>query len=755
MKKIEDNNKKGFSVLKKLLISVIVLIAIGFLSVPLFNNINFGLDLKGGFEILYQVKSVDGKKVTTSMVNNTYKTLIKRIDGLGISEPEVTIEGDDKIRVGLAGVTDSKTARNTLAKVASLSFRDVNDNLLMTSDVLKSGGAKVSTDSKGRPAVSLSIADKDTFYNVTKKVSKMSDNRIVIWLDFEDGTNSLSKEASLCGTNQSNCLSVATVSQAFSSDVIIQGNFEQEQVEQLVDLINSGSLPTKLEEISSKTVSATFGANSLQKTFIAGVIGIALIIAVLIYCYHFSGIVASIGVVIYTFLTFLIFWLFGGVLTLPGLAAVVIGIGMAVDANVLTLSRVRDELKRGTKLKMAYKLGNKNAFMSILDSNITTMLVAIVLFIFGESSVKGFATMLIISIVVTMIVMVGLIRWLLTRFVNTGYFDNKPNLFIGLSKRKLEKKESIFDKFNFINNRKYTYLFTAIIVVVCAISLAVSGLKLGVEFKGGTSITIDSKSNITTNDLKKDVKNLKYDYVTSEKLSSTSYQIKISDTLAKNEVTDTENYFNKKYNAQTNIGVISNRVKKELVNNAVVSVILASIGIIIYVSFRFSFSYAISAIIALLHDSFIIIGLFSLLRLEVNSIFIAAILSIIGYSINDTIVTFDRIRENLRGKKLKNKDAYAAILNTSLSQTLNRSIITTLTTIIPVISLIVLGSHEIFNFNIALLFGLVAGTYSSIFIATQILYDIEKKNIGKPRKKKWYEEDTKTVEELKVKGINS
>lgn len=746
-----------FSVIKYLVITSLVVILVGLMFIPLFKNLNFGLDLQGGFEVLYSVKGVNGEKVSTSAVNNTYKTLLKRIDGLGISEPEISIEGNDKIRVGLAGVTDAETARNTLSKVANLSFRDVNDKLLMTSDVLKSGGAKVGQDSNGKPAVALSISKKEEFYKVTKRVSQMDDNRIAIWLDFDSTTDSLSSEGNKCGTSGSNCLSVATVSQGFASDVIIQGDFTGEEVEQLVDLINSGSLPTKLEEISSKTVSASFGEDSLQKTFVAGCVGVALIVLVLVALYRFSGLIASVGVIIYTFLTFLVFWLFGGVLTLPGIAAVVIGIGMAVDANVINFSRIKDELIKGNKLNMAYKLGNKNSFMSIFDSNLTTFLVAIILFIFGESSVRGFATMLIISIIVTMFVMVVLVRWMLGKFVKTGLFDNHINFFIGLSEKKIKSKKEC-KKFDFVKNRKWYYLGTCILLIIGIVSLVVNGLNLGIDFKGGTSITIDTNQKIANKNLNNDIKELGFELVSIEKLNDGSYQVKIAESLSKNEVIKTENYFNDKYSAKTNIGVISNLVKRQLVENAVISLILASFGIVIYISLRFRFSYAISSILALLHDAFMMIAIFSLFKLEVTSIFIAAILSIIGYSINDTIVTFDRIRENIdnRSKKIKTKEELADVVNISLSQTLTRSIITTVTTLIPVISLLVLGSHEIFNFNIALLFGLVAGVYSSIFIAAQLWYDIEKKNVGKPRKKKWYEEDNKKeVEELKIKGINS
>ena len=345
---------------------------------PLLDAINYGLDLQGGFEVLYEVSSLDeDKDIDSDMVNNTYKSLLKRIDILGVSEPEITIEGDNRIRVRLAGITNKEEAREVLSSTASLTFRDTSNHLLMTSDVL-GGNAKVTRDQYGKPAVSLSIKDKDTFYDVTSKVSKMENNMIVIWLDYEAGVDSYSKEKNICGSlGNSRCLSAATVSQGFSSDVIIQGNFSSEEASSLVELINSGALPTKLEEISSRTVEASFGMNSLNKTLIAGAIGISIVILLMIVIYRFGGFIASIGVLLYTILTFLIFYLINGVLTLPGIAAILLGIGMAVDSNVIIFERIKDQLKIGVGLKEAYKIGNNESLTSVIDANITTMIVAI------------------------------------------------------------------------------------------------------------------------------------------------------------------------------------------------------------------------------------------------------------------------------------------------------------------------------------------------------------------------------------------
>lgn len=743
--------KRQHGVLKNIIFLVILLIVVGLISIPIIKDLKFGLDLAGGFEILYRVDSVDGKDVTSDMVTSTYKTMLRRIDSLGVSEPNIIVEGDRNIRVQLAGVTDSEEAREILSKAANLTFRDTEDNLLATAEVLKSGGARVSEDANGNPAVSLSVSDKDAFYKMTKKVSEMENNQIVIWLDFEDG-DSYASEASMCGNLEtSNCLSAATVSQGFASDVIIQGNFEAEEVSKLVELINSGSLPTKLEEISSKNVSASFGENSLNKTVTAGVVGISLIIVFLILVYHFAGFIASASMLLYAFATLFIFWLIGGVLTLPGIAALVIGIGMAVDANVITFSRIRDELKLGHKLKSAYKNGNKDSFWTIFDSNFTTLIVAVILFIFGETSIKGFATMLIISTIVTMVIMVALSRFLLSKFVNTDYFNEHLNFFIGY---KINKKEN-FTKINFIEKRFIGYILSILIIVVGIISLSTNRLNLGIDFKGGTSITINSEDKITLKNLKDDIKELDYNLAQIDRVDNNTVSLKVEETLTKKQISRVNDYFEDKYEASTDIGVVSNVVKKELIKNAIISLLLAAIGIIIYVSFRFTFSYAITGLIALLHDVFFIFALFSILKLEVSSMFVAAVLSIIGYSINDTIVTFDRIKENINKNKgrIKTKEDLANIVNESLKSTLGRSIITTITTLIPVICLIILGSYEIMNFNIALLFGLMSGVYSSLFVASQLWYEIENKKLKKKSNNKT--KLKKEVEEYKVKGINS
>lgn len=740
----------------------LVIIGICFLFVPLFNNLKFGLDLQGGFEVLYKVESIDGSKMTSEKMTATYKTLSKRIDSLGVSEPEIILEGNDRIRVKLAGVANPEEARSQLSTVATLTFRDVDDNLLMTSDVLAAGKAKIGQDDSGRPAVALSVKDKDKFYEVTSKVSQYENgkNMIVIWLDYNELKNSFEKDNSTCGASGSNCLSAATVSQGFASDVIIQGNFTEEEVSNLVDLINSGSLPSKLEEVSSKTVGATFGDETLEKTLIAGIIGILAIIVLLIIIYHFVGFVASCAMVLYTFLTFLVFWVVGGVLTLPGIAALVLGIGMAVDSNVITFSRIKDELYSGKSLSLAVREGTKSSFSAILDSNLTALIVGVIMFIFGESSIKGFATMNIITVLVAMFTMVFLTRLLVNIFVKTGFFEDKVNLFINvknddipnLSKNE-EVKKKPFGKVNFLKHKFIWSAISLVIILVGGIVIGIKGLNLGIDYKAGTDITISTEEKIAKSDIEKDLKELGYkaDSIT---IGEEEIVIRVDSTLDGDEVKEANSYFEEKYDAKVNIGVVTNIVKQELVKNASLAVLIALFGIIVYVSIRFKFSYAVGGVVALIHDVAMMFAVFAILRFEVDSMFIAAVLAIIGYSINDTIVLFDRVRENLHSvdaKKLT-KEKLEEVTNRSIQETFSRTIFTTVTTLIPVFALTLLGSNEIFTFNMAMLIGLVAGSYSSIFIAALVFLIFEKKNLGKTKKpKKVYTDD---YEEKKIKGIN-
>lgn len=754
--KLNKAKKKNF--LRGFLISLLCLIACSVSLIPLFKETKFGLDLQGGFEILYSIKSIDGSEVTDEMIDATRVIIEKRINALGVNEPEISIEGDN-IRIQLAGVTDEKEAKSVLSQMANLTFRNSDDELVMSSSVLKPGSVKVAQDERNMNNyyLILEIDDVDTFHEQTE-IIRQNNDVMVIWLDFEEGIDTFEKEQQNCGTSSdSRCISYASIDgELTGSTVTLTGNFTYEEAKTLADLINSGSLPTKLEELSSKTVNASFGEDALQKTFFAGVVGISLIALLLIIVYRFSGLIASIGIVAYTALVFLIFNLIGGRLTLSGVAAVIIGIGMAVDACVISFSRVKEELRNKLSLEEAFRIGNSNSFTSIIDANITTLIAAIILFILGESSVKGFATMLIISIISTLLVMVLIVRLLLKMFVKSGYFNNRYRAFLGI--KDLNKK-SLYERIDYVKHFGKFVILTIVVLVAGGVYFYQNGFNLGIDFAGGSSISLTTKNKITAEEFASDIEKLGYEAVKIDQIDDNNIYVTVKDVFNAEDNDKVTAYFEKKYeDSTTSIGAVSNIVKKQLVENAIKSLIFAYIGLIAYVTLRFTFNYGVSSVTALIHDTAIMCICFSLLGLEVTVIYIAAILSIVGYSINNTIVVFDRIRENKRKlykDKLKSKDELKELVNRSLRETFGRTALTTITTLLPIISLIALGSHEIANFNYALLFGLVAGSYSSLILAPAMWLFFEKKKIGKPEKKKWYEvEDEDKVEELKVKGIN-
>ena len=447
-------------------------------------------------------------------------------------------------------------------------------------------------------------------------------------------------------------------------------------------------------------------------------------------------------------------------LTLPGIAALILGIGTAVDSSIITFARIKDELYKGKSLPMAFREGSKESFSAILDANVTTLLVAIIMFVLGESSIKGFATMQIITVAVIMVTMVGLNRLLLKLFVKTNYFNDKTKLFINVKTEDIpdvskneETKVVPFKNFNFFKYTKQFVGLSIIILVFGVVMFFVQGLNLSVEYQSGSDIAIVTKEDLTEKKLNEDLKKLDLEKRDIE-ITKDETNILVNNVLEGDEVDKVTNYFEEKYDAQTNIGAVSNIVQQELVKNAIISVLLSLLGIILYISVRFKFSYAVGGVVSLFHDVLFIFALFIIFRLQISTMFIAAILAIIGYSINDTIVTFDRIREELANvsEKKMTKETVWKVTNRAVCETFIRTLHTFLSTLIPIVILIFLGSKEILTFNLAMLFGFIAGAYSSIYIAAVIFAAIEAKNIGKPKKTKVIYTDE--YEEKQIKGIN-
>ncbi|MER2127031.1 protein translocase subunit SecDF [Solibacillus sp.] len=708
------------------------------------NDVKLGLDLQGGFEVLYEVESlVDGQKITPQVLTDTTTALNGRINEFGVSEPSIQVEGEDRIRVQLAGLDDQSSARELLSSTANLTFRDVNDNILLDGTDLKEGGANASFDQQNLPIVTLTLKDAAKFAEVTQKVMSMGapNNLLVVWLDFEEGVDSYAAESQKPPADQK-FQSAASVTQVLNTtDVMISGNFTVDETKQFASVLNAGSLPVKLTEIFSTSVGAQFGADALKDTVFAGIVGVLLIFLFMLLYYRLPGFISIITLSVFTYLVLIVFNGINAVLTLPGIAAIVLGIGMAVDANILTAERIREELRVGHTVKDAFKLGSKSSLTAIIDAQLTTLLAAVVLFYFGTSSVKGFATTLIISILLSFVTAVWGSRMLQGLLVNSGYFNNPA--WFGISKSKQHNLEegitsldlsTKFDKINFVENRKKFYALSTIILVAGIIVLSVFKLNLGIDFSQGTRVEIGAEQVLTKQEVVDYLDEIGFaneDVVISgddKKTAVTRYKVDFS----QQEVIDFKAAISEKYGQEPSLSTVSATVGKELAANAIKALALAALGIIIYVAVRFEWRMGLGAIISLLHDVFFIVVIFSMLRLEVDITFIAAVLTIVGYSINDTIVTFDRIRENIdRAGVITSKQELALIVNKSLRQTMGRSVNTVLTVIVVVVALIFLGAPSIQNFSIALLIGLVTGMYSSICIAAQVWYSLKVREMNK------------------------
>ncbi len=731
------------------LLVILIAGAIGGTTKDIVKNIKLGLDLQGGFEVLYDVEPTnEDQEVDKQLLNNTVSALNKRVNVLGVSEPNIQIEGD-RIRVQLAGVDDQNKARELLSTQAELTFRDVNDKVRLKGSDLKEGGAKVEfMQQTNQPVVSLTLNEADKFAEVTRDISQMppGENRLVIWLDYEEG-DSFEEEVKKENSGEDpKYISAPAVSRTLSTkNVQIEGIDSVEEAQNLADLLNAGSLPVKLTEVYSTSVGAKFGQDSLDKTVTAGAIGIAVIFLFMILFYRVPGIIAVVTLSTYIYLILLIFEWMEGVLTLPGIAALILGVGMAVDANIITYERIKEELRSGKSVMSAFKAGNKRSLSTILDANITTILAATVLFIFGTSAVKGFALVLIISILTSFLTAVYGSRLFLGLWVKSRILNKKPRLF-GVKEEqisdlddtdRLDISKNKFKNINFVKNRKKFFTLSGVLLGLGLLSLVIFQLNLGIDFESGSRVEITADQALDKETIDDELRSLGLEaeeVIISGEIQNIAVARYVG-VLDQNEIGELKSFYNEKYGQEPNVSTVDPTVGRELAKNAIYAIAIASIGIIIYVTIRFEWLMAFSSIIALLHDAFFIVAIFSLLRLEVDLPFIAAVLTIVGYSINDTIVTFDRIRENMKYSKVKTFEDLSRVVNVSLVQTFGRSINTVLSTVFAALALMIFGSPAITNFSFALLIGLVAGTYSSLFIAAQIWLVLKARQLKKKREK--------------------
>lgn len=763
----QKKKKGGLGLFWTVLAIIVVLIASTFNVIK--SHLNLGLDLRGGFEILYQVEPLteDENVDITAVVNS----ISKRINVLGVSEPSITVEGDDRVRVQLAGISDQESAREMIGTTANLTFRDVDDNLLADSSVLEEGGASLSFQD-GKPVVSLKIADDAKFGEITKQMAAKSngENMMAIWLDWQEGDSYKAEAAKAAKGEEPKYISAASVTSQITGDCIISGNFSEEEAKTLANLINSGSLPVKMTEISSDVVSAEFGEDALQKTALAGVIGIALVMAFMIYQYRVPGVLSCIMLALYIWAVFFMYSLMGATFTLSGIGALVLGVGMTVDANIINYERIRQELYKGRSIRNAVAKGQQLSFSAVFDAQFTTLIAALIMYIWGTGAVKGFATMLIITVIMTLLINVGFSKWLLNTVVNSGVADGKLGWFHVKKEQvpNIAKGEKQFytgtKKFNYAGGAKY---MITIAIAILGLGLVFGGvnaankkgfMNLGIDFASGTKLTVSSSEPITIGEVSAEMEKIGYsdlDFKYQTASDNTVYAT-TKQSIAAEDLSEIKADFKEVFGEEPGDNVVTPVVGRDLVRNAIILTLVAWVAMMAYVTIRYEWQYALGCIVALVHDVLIVLAVFSIFRLEVNTGVISVLLTIIGYSINNSIVVFDRVREVMKTRTgRQTKEELDQVVNDSLDKTINMSIYSSITTLLPVVILLVVGSSSIFVFMLAMLVGLIAGTFSSIFVAPTVWKLLYARFGVKDKKKKEKKEYKEELDEYTFKGINA
>lgn len=677
-------------------------------------SIPLGLDLSGGVSITYQV--MDENPSAEDMSDTIYK-LQKRVEGYS-TEASVYQVGDDRITVEIPGVSDANAILEELGNPGSLEFQLPDGTVYMTGDQVSDAQAGTITNSYGTKEyiVQLTLTDEGA-EKFAQATTDNVGNYLPIIYDGEIISYPRVQEAITGGTAQ------------------ISGMSSYEEADVLATQIRIGSLSLELQELESSVVGAQLGSQAISSSLKAAAIGLAIVMVFMIVMYAIPGVAAAIALAIYTGLVIATLYLFEITLTLPGIAGIILGIGMAVDANVIIFARIREEIATGKTVSSSMKIGFKKAMSAILDGNITTLIAAVVLMALGSGTVKGFAYTLMIGIVLSMFTALVVTRWILYSFYALGFKDEK---FYGRAK---ERKTV-----NFLGKKAVFFAISGLVIAAGFVGMAIHGangngaLNYGLDFVGGTSTTADFGKEYTIEDIENEIIPVVAEVIgdkdiMANKVEGTTQITVKTRTLSLEERDQLENALIDQFGvdeATITSQSISSTISSEMRSDAIIAVIVSSVCMLIYIWFRFKdIRFGASAIAALLHDVLVVLAVYALLRISVGNTFIACMLTIIGYSVNDTIVIFDRIRENL-GKTAARQtpETLAEIANRSLTQTLSRSINTSITTFIMVFMLFLLGVVSIREFALPLMAGLICGAYSSICIATELWY-VMKVHLGK------------------------
>ena len=696
------------------LLGFTVLVGFGKTGTGAMKNIKLGLDLAGGVSITYQVK--DDNPTEKEMSDTIYK-IQKRVEQYS-TEASVYQEGDDRINIEIPGVTDANAILDELGKPGSLEFRTEDGETVITGSDVKTATAKAGEDDMGNKEYSVELS-------LNKEGTKK----------FADATEAnVGKTISIIYDGEA--ISSPRVQTAITGgQAYITGNFSYDEAENLASTIRIGGLKLELEELRSNVVGAQLGEQAISTSLKAGAIGLAIVFIFMIFVYYLPGLASSLALVIYTELVLLILNAFNVTLTLPGIAGIILSIGMAVDANVIIFARVREEMSRGKSVKNALKTGFQKAMSAIVDGNITTLIAAAVLWFKGSGTVKGFAQTLAIGIIVSMFTALVITRMIVYAFYAVGLRKEK------LYYRAKKERKTI----NFLGKKKWFFTVSTAVIAAGLIFMGVNSSKgngafaYSLEFEGGTSTNVTFNEDYTIEEIDKEivpvVEKVTGDHnVQTQKVAGTNQVIIKTVTLELDQreklnqaMADNFGVDESKITAEN----ISSTVSNEMRQDAVVAVIVATIFMLLYIWFRFKdIRFATSAVTALLHDVLVVLAFYAVARISVGNTFIACMLTIVGYSINATIVIFDRIREELH-YQTKSTDL-AEVVNKSITMTLTRSIYTSLTTFIMVAVLYVMGVSSIREFALPLLVGIVCGASSSVCITGALWYVMKTKTGKKP-----------------------
>jgi len=668
-------------------------------------NIRLGLDLAGGVSITYQ--AVEDNPSAEDMKDTVYK-LQKRVETYS-TESTVYQEGNNRINIEIPGVSDANEILEELGKPGSLEFQNEAGETLVTGTNIKSAKA------------------------VSKKINGGARQYVVELTLTDEGAEKFAKATA---DNVGKTLPIVYDGQTISEpgvDEAITGGKAQidhmesfEAAEELASTIRIGSLSLELEELHSKVVGAQLGEEAISTSLKAALIGLILVMLFMIVMYRVPGFTASIALVLYSALTVWALWIFDITLTLPGIAGIILSIGMAVDANVIIFARIREEIGAGKTVNSAIKIGYAKALSAILDGNITTLIAAVVLGTRGSGSVKGFAYTLGIGIVLSMFTALVITRWLMKCFYALGVQDAK---FYGETK---ERKT-----IRFLRKRVLFFAISGLLILAGAVGMGINKSKDGnilnysLDFVGGTSTTVTFNEDYSINEIDEKIVPVVEDVtgdpnVQTQKIEGTNQVVIKTRSLELAERESLNQALIEQFGVSED-GIIaeniSSTVSNEMKSDAIWAVAIATVFMLIYIWFRFKdIRFAGSAVIALLHDVLVVLAFYAIVRTSVGNTFIACMLTIVGYSINATIVIFDRIRENLGGAKKKDADSLMEIANRSITQTLSRSINTSLTTFIMVFVLFILGVSSIREFALPLMAGIICGAYSSVCITGALWY---------------------------------